>query len=377
MLKCNLVAAMSCATFSLAMSQSVAATTLTQEEFEKMSEEAVEQQRGPTVKSAPERYVVTPAEGEKSIEQVPAEAPAMPEPAAMPPSLRSSQPPPAQSQERTAMQPQGQGTMTMEERRAFYDQRYRNLRERARGAGVDMPGQPPWAGPGMGLGRQLMTDEERTAHRKAMRSMSPEERKAYRTQMHERMRERAWEEGIVLPERPPWEDASANEQAPVKPPTWADRMAAYRDRVSKMSPADREACQALGRLEMRERMGRMIRELSARMQYRQESTPRQFSQGGYGQGYPYPPEGDYGQGYPYPPEGDYGQGYPYPPEGDYGQGYPMGPGPGYGSGYPSTWGTPGAGYGSGPMAPSDDFGPGYPRAPGYGSGYDSPWGYGR
>ena len=171
--------------------------------------------------------------------------------------------------------------------------------------------------------------------------------------MHERMRERAWEEGVVLPETPPWESAPAQMQPPPRP-SWADRMTAYRDRVSRMSPEDREACQALSRTEMREHMGRMMRDMYARMsQYRSEFAPRQLPQGGYGQDYPYMPEGEWGHGYPMAP----------------------GPGYGHGSGHSSPWGGPGAG---GPMAPpAEHFGSGYPDAPGYGSGYGSPWGYGR
>ena len=349
MLKRNLVAAICCATFSLAMSQSVAAGALSQEEFNKMAEEAMERQQDPAAMPAPEPAASGQAETRVDAGRSSAVAPMASEATATPPRVPSAQPP-VPRQQQTAVEPPGQRA-TAEERRAFFAGRDRDLRE---SAGRDMPGRPPWAGRGMGMGRQFMTDEERAAHREAMRTMSPEERQAYRAQMHERMRERAWEEGVVLPEAPPWEGASAQMQpAPPSRPSWADRMAGYRDRVGRMSPEDREACQALTRMEMREHMRHMMREMSARMsQYRSEYTPRQFPQAGYGQDYPYAPEGDYGQGYPMAP----GAGY------------------GYGSGRPSPWG----GRGAGPMAPpAEDFGSGYPSAPGFGSGYGSPWGYGR
>ncbi len=344
--KRNLVAAISCATLSLAVSQIAGAGALSQEEFNKMAEEAKQQQQKPVAVPAP--AAARQPEARVDAGQVSGIAPAAPGSTAMPAGAPST-PSPLPSQKQTAVEPPGQQPISTQERQAVYDSRYPASRE---STGRDMPGRPPWAGRGMGMGRQFMTDEERAAHRETMRNMSPEERKAYRAQMHERMRERAWEEGVVLPETSPWETAPAQMQPP-PPASWADRMTEYRDRVSKMSPEDREACQALSRMEMREHMARMMRDMYARMsQYRSEFAPRQFPQGGYGQDYPYPPEGDYGHGYPRAP----------------------GPGYGYGSGHSSPWGGPGAG----PMAPpAEDFGSGYPGAPGYGSGYGSPWGYGR
>lgn len=53
-------------------------------------------------------------------------------------------------------------------------------------------------------GSQLMTRQERIEHRNRMREMkTEEERNAYRLQHHERMRERARERGMTLPEAPP------------------------------------------------------------------------------------------------------------------------------------------------------------------------------
>jgi hypothetical protein len=49
-------------------------------------------------------------------------------------------------------------------------------------------------------GRDLMTPEERTAHREKLRSLAtPEERAAYRAEHHAKMLERAKERGVELP----------------------------------------------------------------------------------------------------------------------------------------------------------------------------------
>ncbi len=53
-------------------------------------------------------------------------------------------------------------------------------------------------------GWQLMTPEERAEHRTKMRSLkTPEEREAFRREHHEKMKERAKEKGVVLPDEPP------------------------------------------------------------------------------------------------------------------------------------------------------------------------------
>lgn len=53
-------------------------------------------------------------------------------------------------------------------------------------------------------GSQLMTPEERAAHRKTMRGMkTAEEREAFRAEHHRLMQERAKERGVTLPDTPP------------------------------------------------------------------------------------------------------------------------------------------------------------------------------
>ena len=52
-------------------------------------------------------------------------------------------------------------------------------------------------------GWQLMTEQERDAHRAKMRSLNTEEeREAYRQEHHERMQARAKEQGATLPDEP-------------------------------------------------------------------------------------------------------------------------------------------------------------------------------
>ena len=56
---------------------------------------------------------------------------------------------------------------------------------------------------GCWYGHQLMTPEERTAHRQTMRNLeTAEAREAYRLAHHESMRARAAEQGVTLPEKP-------------------------------------------------------------------------------------------------------------------------------------------------------------------------------
>ncbi len=60
------------------------------------------------------------------------------------------------------------------------------------------------ASPGThGYGYQLMTPEERSAHRERMRTFATaQEREAYRREHHERMRERAEARGMRIPDAP-------------------------------------------------------------------------------------------------------------------------------------------------------------------------------
>ncbi len=56
---------------------------------------------------------------------------------------------------------------------------------------------------GQVYGWQLMTPEERSAHRQKMRTLkTPQEREAFRKQHHEEMQKRAKERGMTLPDMP-------------------------------------------------------------------------------------------------------------------------------------------------------------------------------
>lgn len=54
----------------------------------------------------------------------------------------------------------------------------------------------------MVYGRELMTDQELLEHRQKMRTLKGEEREAYRKEHHEKMEERAKEQGKTIPDEP-------------------------------------------------------------------------------------------------------------------------------------------------------------------------------
>ena len=120
--------------------------------------------------------------------------------------------------------------MTPDERDARREQRYRMMREQAMQRGVEMPETPPW---------KLMNNEERQAHWKKMRNMTPEERQAMRDQHWQEMRQRALKQGIEMPETPPWKQAEQR-RAEMKA-----RWDSYRETLDAMTPEQKEAAQAI------------------------------------------------------------------------------------------------------------------------------------
>ncbi|MEA3278903.1 MAG: hypothetical protein U9Q81_27135 [Pseudomonadota bacterium] len=128
------------------------------------------------------------------------------------------------------MPPSVPGGMSAEERDAMREQRYQAMRERASQRGVELPETPPW---------KLMSDEERQAHREAMRSMTPEQRRAMRETHWEEMRERAQEQGISMPETPPWKQAAQRRQE------MQAKREAYRKIIDEMTAEQREAAEAI------------------------------------------------------------------------------------------------------------------------------------
>lgn len=65
----------------------------------------------------------------------------------------------------------------------------------------------------MVTGRQLMTEQEHAEHQARMQAASTdEERRQIRREQHERMKQRAREQGLVLPENPPTKRSSKQHQ---------------------------------------------------------------------------------------------------------------------------------------------------------------------
>lgn len=165
-------------------------------------------------------------------EQAGIQAPEMPAPSDMPapPQMPS---PPDMSQHLAppaSAGPKARAGKTPEEREAIREQRYQARRERAAQRGVELPETPPW---------KLMSQEERQAHQEIMRNMTPEERQAMREAHWNEMRERAQEQGIEMPELPPWKQAEQRRQE------MQARWEKYRTLVDQMSEEQREAAEAV------------------------------------------------------------------------------------------------------------------------------------
>ncbi|MEJ2622430.1 MAG: hypothetical protein P8163_19915 [Candidatus Thiodiazotropha sp.] len=112
--------------------------------------------------------------------------------------------------------------------------RYQELRQRAEEAGVMLPAHAPWRAPQMASSRS-MSDQRRQHHEKMM-SMSPEERDAYRQERYQMMREQAQQQGIEMPETPPW---VARKQA--MEAEWEKHQAV----IEGMTDEERAACHAM------------------------------------------------------------------------------------------------------------------------------------
>lgn len=190
--------------------------------------------------------------------------------------------------------------MSPEERAAFRDKHYQQMRERAEAQGVSLPETPPWKQ----RAESMPSREEMAAKRQKFLNMTPEERQALREQRYQAMRAKAAEQGVEMPETPPWE-----QQAPLEP-DWTQ----YQKVVAGMSPEERQACMALHRMHMSQPMMQQARPM--------QNMPQQ---GGFGPG----------QGY--------GAGPGFAP----GRGFGNGPAQGYGPGYPGYGQQPGYGYGPG------------------------------
>ena len=114
--------------------------------------------------------------------------------------------------------------------------------------------------------------------RERFKAMTPEERKAMRDAHWQKMRERAAERGMEMPETPPWEEAEKRYKAA------QEQFDRYRKIVDEMTEEQLEAARALfGRGESAAQpMQPMAPQMPPQM-------PPQVPQGGYGYG----PQGGY------------------------------------------------------------------------------------
>ncbi|MEW8626857.1 MAG: hypothetical protein AB2551_13960 [Candidatus Thiodiazotropha sp.] len=117
--------------------------------------------------------------------------------------------------------------------------RYQELRNRAEEAGVMLPAHPPWRMSQMETNRPS-AEERRQRHEKMM-SMTPEERDAYRQERYQKMREQAQQQGIEMPETPPW---VARKKAMEE--EWAKHQAV----IEGMTDEERAACHAMHKRHM-------------------------------------------------------------------------------------------------------------------------------
>ena len=197
-----------------------------------------------------------------------------------------------------------------EARRAERDKRYGDLRKRAEEAGMNFPESAPWGrepkwlsygemrkqmqGRGISLPEQPswpdhmgVVDKEHQAARVAMQerigemrkmrekmvAMTPEEREAFREQRYQAMRERAASRGMEFSETPPWKRPAVAGPAPVPAEQSEADWGKYQEIIAGMSSEEREACMAMHRMHMQQRMQRAP----------QRMAPPQ----GYGRGYGY------------------------------------------------------------------------------------------
>jgi len=208
-------------------------------------------------------------------EAAPAAAPAQPAPT--PEQQAPAQAAPAESPEASIEAMHAEMKKRYEEMQQRWEEamaerkaRYEEMRKRATEAGMEMPEMPPWErggpmggpgmmppmGPGM-MGPGMAGGESGNGEPGAeapQQPMSPEEAKAMREKRWEEMRSRAAEQGVELPETPPWEAAEQRRKEML------DAYKRYRSVIEAMSDEQKEAISALfgggtGRFGCRQPMG--------------------------------------------------------------------------------------------------------------------------
>jgi hypothetical protein len=151
-----------------------------------------------------------------------------------------------------------------EEAMAARNARYEELRKQAAEVGLELPESPPWErapsmgrgmmppmhpgmmrpgmmGPGM-PGPGMATDDAAAGEQTGAeieQAMTPEDWMAQREQRWEEMRARAAEQGMELPETPPWEAAQQRRKEML------ERYNAYRATIEAMTDEQKEAISAL------------------------------------------------------------------------------------------------------------------------------------
>ena len=133
------------------------------------------------------------------------------------------------------------------------NRRYADLRARAAEVGMELPETPPWESGNQGMPTPpAMPDyqgpsaqewesmrKEREAMREKLKTMTPEERAAMREEHWKKMRERAAERGIEMPETPPWKEAEERYKAA------KEQFEKYKKIVDAMTEEQQEAARAL------------------------------------------------------------------------------------------------------------------------------------
>ncbi len=196
-----------------------------------------------TTEPAPAAAPVPPAETAPAEPTPMAEAPADPAPMAeapAEPAPASEAPAPAPTAEAPATPSRAEAARTqMEQRRAEHmakrERQYEAVRKSAAEIGIDLPETPPWASAGAPGPEQM----GRPVPPGARTAMTPDELEAMRIERWEEMRARAAENGVEMPETPPWVAAQERRNE------MKERFEKYRQTIEQMSDEQKEAIEAL------------------------------------------------------------------------------------------------------------------------------------
>ena len=184
---------------------------------------------------------LTLALGQALAEQPAAPAPAaQPDPAAAAPEAPPAPPAPVAAPESGADAAQAAMEQRWAEAMAEREKRWEAMRARAAEQGMELPETPPWAQGGMPqMPAAPSMPEGMPMMPQGFSKMTPEERRALREKRWEEMRARAAEQGMEFPETPPWEAAEQRRQEMM------ERYTEYRNIIEAMTDEQKEAISAL------------------------------------------------------------------------------------------------------------------------------------